>query len=430
MNGAKITSILKGDFILKGTALMSIGFFVASIFNYLLQVVLGRVLTIPEFGVFNALLSLSYLFIVPANVLSLSLVKVTSELKAKNSFNELTHLYKSLVKWAILLGSILALFIYLSSPWISSYLRIENRNIFATYSLFLGATFLTIIPAAFLQGLLRFKGFAFFAISSSVIRLILPLLFIYLGYRVAGVFGGLFIFALFSYVLAHLILKKNLIVKEKIEVRNLLRRILTLSIPVLIIRVSLDLMGNVDLILVKHFFTAHDAGLYAGVVTICKVFLFGAGMLGMVMYPIISEIHAKGESIIPAVKKFIIIQLVLVTGGLITFVFFPDLISGVMFGQKYIESAAYVPLFALFVGVYILINFFTMLCIAVGKVNVYAILSIGVILQFIGIQMYHTNLYNIISVNLVVSICVLVVLLAYTAKILNHEKSIHNNSRL
>lgn len=418
------------DPVLRGTVLVSGGLFAASIFSYILQVALGRILTIPDYGTFNALLSLSYLFMVPAHVISLSIIKVTSELKAKEDFSALTGLFWFLSRSALIIGIVVAITVFSLRSILGNYLRIEEVTVLSIYAVYLGASFLPMVPVAFLQGLLRFKGFAFYSVASSAIRLSLPLLFALLGYKIIGVYGGLAIYAITAFILAFSVLRKNLSTRDAEAVTGIVRRILSLSVSVLIIKISLDLLGNIDLILVKHFFDNHDAGIYASIVTICKVLLFGAGMIGTVMYPIISEQYTKGESILPTFKKFIIIQTVLIAGGVLTFVLFPELIAKIMFGDKFLASAQYIPLFSVFIAAYILINFFAMLCMAMGRTKVYIILVLGVILQFIGIQLFHGDIYTVIDVNLTAALVTLTLMIVYTAKILGHEKSIHNNTSI
>jgi len=80
-----------------GTLIVSIGLIIGSVFAYLLQFFLGRLLSTEQFGTFNALLSVGNIASVPIGILSASLIKISSELLGKGDFEKLT-----LIFWKIL----------------------------------------------------------------------------------------------------------------------------------------------------------------------------------------------------------------------------------------------------------------------------------------------------------------------------------------
>jgi O-antigen/teichoic acid export membrane protein len=76
-----------------GTIIVTIGAFIGSFFNYLTQVGLGRILSVEEYGTFNALLSLSVILSVPVLALTNSIIRNVSELKAMGRFDILTKMF-------------------------------------------------------------------------------------------------------------------------------------------------------------------------------------------------------------------------------------------------------------------------------------------------------------------------------------------------
>ena len=52
---------------------------------------------------------------------------------------------------------------------------------------------------------------------------------------------------------------------------------------------------TMDLILVKHFFSDQDAGVYATLSILGKIIYFAASPVASVMFPIVAGKHAKGE---------------------------------------------------------------------------------------------------------------------------------------
>jgi O-antigen/teichoic acid export membrane protein len=150
-----------------------------------------------------------------------------------------------------------------------------------------------------------------------------------------------------------------------------------------------------------------------GTVTVSKVLLFGAGTVAIVMFPQISELYAKGENYVKRLKIFFTLQLVLVTGGILFFTLFAELITRIMFGEKFMPSVEYIPLFTVFIGLYVLINFMILFFLAIGKTKVFLLQIPAVILQFILITLFHNNLYEVIKINIFVALLLLVGILFY-----------------
>ena len=103
MIGALIQRVKSNRYLI-GTVYIGAGSIFAAIFSYLLQFVFGRVLSVADFGTFNALISLSYLVGVPAGVFGVSLVKYVSELSSRQDTKKLTALYWKLMALSLLLG--------------------------------------------------------------------------------------------------------------------------------------------------------------------------------------------------------------------------------------------------------------------------------------------------------------------------------------
>jgi O-antigen/teichoic acid export membrane protein len=145
-----------------GTIIVTLGSFIASGFSYLLQFALGRLLTVPDYGTYNALLSVTNIAGVPAMVLITSLVKLTSELKAKDSFDKLTHIFWKFSAIMVALGFVVFALLSLLKEPLARYMNITESYLFMYLGLVIGISFLMSVPYAYLQGLLRFKAFCFF----------------------------------------------------------------------------------------------------------------------------------------------------------------------------------------------------------------------------------------------------------------------------
>ena len=84
---------IRGNKELLDTILVGGATLFGSVFSYLLQFVLGRKLSVADYGTFNALLSLSSIVGVFAGVLGTALIKVNAEIYAKKDSQKLKSLF-------------------------------------------------------------------------------------------------------------------------------------------------------------------------------------------------------------------------------------------------------------------------------------------------------------------------------------------------
>ncbi|HAZ29613.1 TPA: hypothetical protein DCY43_02585 [candidate division WWE3 bacterium] len=410
----KTKAILLSDTV-RGTLIVSIGTFAGSLFSYILQVALGRSLTIGDFGTFSTLLSLSIIFTLPGSAISTALVKSVSHYMAKDNYAVITRLFYQATLCSFVMGSLLALgFIVFIKPAMA-YLNIKDSGLIYLYALYIAFSFLYIPISSFLQGLLKFKALSVFNVTSQMLRLVMPMLLVFAGLRLPGVFLGMTLAILAGYIIGELLLHRDFLPKPD-QTENMLavgKSIVLFSVPALISILSLNLLNNIDVILVKHFFSDHDTGVYSGALTMAKVLLFGAGSVQIVMFPQVANAFAKGDNYISKFLKFLALQLVLLTCGLLVYLVFPSYINQIMFMGKYTSSVPLLPLFATFVALYVLANFFVLFFLALAKTKPAFFLIPWVALQVLLIYTFDHTLENVLKVNVLAAFMSLATLVGY-----------------
>jgi O-antigen/teichoic acid export membrane protein len=400
--------------LISGVLVVTVGSFIGSIFSYLLQVFLGRLLSLEDYGTFNTLLSFSVILGVLGGAFSNSVIKKVSALKAECRFDTLTHIFWNLSFYCILFGILFGGFLIALRASFANFFNISDPQALVSFSFLMGLTFLGALPKAYLQGLLRFKALAFFVIFASITRLVIPLLAVYKGFKVDGVFGGMVLGAILSYMVSLLLLNKNFEKCDRSETLNLhYKHMLNFVGPLIFIQVGLTLLNNADVILVKRLFSAESAGIYAGVVTVGKVLLFGAGSVSTIMFPQVAEAFSRGEDPKKTVKKFIPLQVLLVGVGTLVFILFPKLITVLMFGERFLPAVKYVPMFTVFIAAYILVNFFILYFMAIEKFKATYILCLGAVLQAGLIWKFATSIDAVVNINILITSFVLLFLGGY-----------------
>ncbi|MFC1700104.1 oligosaccharide flippase family protein [Patescibacteria group bacterium] len=406
---------LKQNTDLYNTVVVGVGSIIASIFSYFLQLYLGRNLTVSDFGAFSALLSLYYLINVPATVFSTSLVKTVSEMDPQKDKDRITYLFSRLGQLAILVGFSIFLGVFAFRFVISDQLQISNTGAISVYGILMGLGFVGLLPHSYLQGLQKFTMFAIYLIVININRFIIPAILVALSFGLTGVFSGMSIAILLSFLIGFLFLKSNFSkVDKSISLSGEFKKLLSLSLPVLLIHFCMMAMNNVDVILIKKYFDEITAGYYAGTVTLGKIILFGAGAVTIVMYPRISALHSKGQEYRKIFRNLFTLQIIIVLSAVTVFALLPGFITNLFFGERFLDSISYLPFFSIFIGLYVFVYFLTMFSLAIDKRKVYMILIPLVLTQFLLITFFHSTIFQVIKINIFVCIIALIALLAFT----------------
>lgn len=399
-----------------GVIIVTIGTYIASFFSYLLQFFLGRLLSIEDYGTFSAFLSLSYLLGVPAGVFSTALVKYVSDQSGKEDFHKLSAMYYKLLKGSISLGILLFVILVILRTYISSYLKIDDGSLVISFALLMSGTYVTVIPLGYLQGLLRYRSYSLTMVVFSFLRFLMPVLFVILGYKLYGVFGGMTVSMVIGTIFGLKLLKRNIVSLSTEDISSDVKKIIDFSLPVMFVTFGLTLLNNIDVILVKRLFSPEDAGYYAGVVTLGKILLFGTSTISLVMYPKISHMFAQKVSVTKKVLFFTFLQFGVVCLGTLVFNIFPRLLTTVFFGQRFSASIPYLPMFSIFIGLYVMVNFFVLLLLAINKTKVFMFLLPAVLVQYFLISNSVENLSDVIKVNVYITAILLVIICAYVVK--------------
>lgn len=391
-----------------GSAIMIVGSNSANALNYLYHLIIGRLLGPAFYGELASLISvIGLLGIIPAAV-SLVIVKQISSARNESEVNNLISWFK---RKMFLVSLIFSLLILIFSPVISSFLHINK----ASYFMLISLSFLFSLQAGFnrsiLQGLLRFKEMVISILAENVAKLLISLLLILIGYAVGGAVLS-FVFASFlGLYLTNYYLKIES--RDISQVPNNLKPMLMLTIPILIQSVSATSLYSSDVVLVKHFFSSHEAGIYASLSTLGKIIFFGTGPISGVMFPLVSKRSSKGENY----KKVLIYSFVATAffaiGICFVYWLIPNFVINLLFGSSYLESSKLLIWFGIFISLFTLSSLLINFGISLGKNKIVTFPLIFAILQIVLISFFHQTIFTVIIISIGVNALLLLTLLIY-----------------
>lgn len=394
----------------RDSAIMFMGSMGSNVSSYLYHLLMGRLLGPVGYGELSSLLSIFYIFTIPLNVGQLVLVKFISAFKAKGEVGQAKTLFLKVTKTAVIgcLGMLPV--IILISPFVTTYLQIKTPGMFVLIYLIFIFSMLTVIMASVLQGYQKFVWVSILGAGAVLIKLFLSLPAV--QFNVIGVLIATLISGVIAYVLNFIPL--GFMFKTPALPMHLTKReAITFAIPTLLITLGMTSIYSTDMILVRHYFSAIDAGVYASLTVLGKIVFYATSVLGAVFYPVLSERHTKGENTEGIIRIGLLAVTFISSGITLLYFLFPNLIIKMLFGSSYLGGAPYLGIFGIFLVLYSIGNMFTTTFLATGKTKIWIVPVVCALLQIAGISVFHQNLLTVIYIDITISVLLVVGLGGY-----------------
>lgn len=390
--------------LIKGSFFAFAGGMVGNFLTYLFQLVAGRFLSPSDYGTLISLRSLMVYAGLLSSALQTALTKKVSELSGEKRWEDIAFLFWSGFRYLAFTALVVFAVLCLLALPLAKFLQVLDLKLIIFSAAAAAGGYLLIGPASFLSGLWRFKALSLIIAVNSGLLLITALAAISFGWGLGGIMGAHVIAPLATVVLAVVLLQKNVRRSDfKLGKNNFVAEIAKFTGPTLLISVSLMAFYNSDILLVKHFFSAEQAGIYSSASVVGRIIFFGTSMVTGVMFPVVSGKKAAGEDY----RAIFFGALSLVCLGAIglgaIYFLFPTQVVRVLFGQTYFDAIPLLPYFAVFMGVYSVLNLFSNFFLAVKNFFIAPVLLAGALAQAGAIWFWHESLVQVISVSALIA---------------------------
>lgn len=401
----KIINLIKHP-LFSGSAVMILGTNFNNVLNYLYHVFMARLLGPVGYGEMASLFSLLILIGTIPSSLNLSLVKFVSGSKSRDQAAQfIGWSFSRFISVGIIIFVIMAVF---SKP-LANYLNIQN----ILPVIFLSSIFIVMVPSVVvkssLQGLLKFNQLIFSSLSESSLKLAIGVLFVYFGWQVSGSISAVLIASIIGVAIGLAFIKPFPLWPKKSPVAT--KEFISYSLPILVYSLAITSFFTADLILVKHFFSPTEAGTYAALSTLGKIIIFGAGPISGVMFPIVSQRHAKGEDFRKIFLYGLLLTALACIGVELIYLLFPDLAISLLYRGQYLSAASLLFQFGLFISFYTLSAFLVGFFLSINHTKIILVPLVAAVLQIVGIYLFHTSLKSVINVSIIDTLLMFLILL-------------------
>ena len=395
----RIKSRVLGSAFLKANLLVFIIVNMGNIFSYLFQFAMGHLLTSHDYGTMNALLSFACIISAPFAVIPIVMANFTANYASCNKIKHIAYITKRSFKFMAIFGFIVFIAGCLLMGKIGGYLKIAAAVPILIIIVQSATGLISPVFIGVLQGLKRFTFYSLSIASFASLRFFIGLLLVgVIGMKLNGALLAGLIAGLFPLFLSFIFLRDVIFIKTNPVPQNsskIFKEMLIYAIPVFLTYIGVTFLTNMDMIMVKHYFTAAETGTYSAAVVIGRIAYFLPATIVAVLFPVVSAEHARGEN----THKFLWVSLFLtflISGSVaVVFYMFPGFIVKILFGAKYLPAQSLLKITVFSMMFLSLITVVANYSLAKRKWLFLVPLLIGVVLEPVIIYLFHLSLKRV-----------------------------------
>jgi len=374
---------------------------------------MGRILGPVDYGTLASIFAVIYILSIVPLSSSVAVVKFVSSAK---SDAEVAGIFGKIKSFIFQIALVLFVIYLIGSPVIAKFLHIDNLLVVALVAPYLFFSLMSLAYQSTLQGLLKFWGVVGPSLVSSVFKLVLGLLLVYLGWSVMGAMVGLLVAVVLSWGYVRRLGRQIPAVKKREEFS--VGVFLKFSVPVLLQALAFTSLFTTDVILVKHFLSAFDAGLYAAISTLGKIIYFASQPVTSVMFPIVAGKKSRGEKYRDVFYLSLGATMAISLGIVLFYYLLPGVAIGLLYGEEYLAAKTELVWMGMFLSVYALSYLLVNFLLSVGRTRIVILPLAAGVVQVVALMNWHGSLLEVIQVSLVVTTLMAVGLLVY---LVNHQ---------
>ena len=367
------------------------------ILGYVFQVLMGQMLSVADYGLFVTMMALIAVLGVPLGTLSMMVSRRASGYWAKNQSTHIPEMFwwiNRRVFWIALVALLCALPF---TPFLRDYAHLESLVPAVIFLLFTFTMMFAPVNIAFLQAQQNFRSLAINGLAGHAFKIIFCVALVYAGFKLNGALMGMVLATMAIWMLTYLPLRS--VVTQPIGVDQPKDHLsFKGAIPVLIANLSFAVMTQLDLLLVKHYFDPHQAGVYAAAAILGKAVMYLPAAITIAMFPMVAENESRSQSSAHIFLNAMVLTAGLSGAGAVFYFLFADDIMTLFYGQKYQGAAELLKLYGFAMLPMALVMVAEHFLIAKGRVVFAYVMIIGIPFVLYAGHTYHANLIDMVYI--------------------------------
>lgn len=377
--------------------------------NYLYNLLLGRNLGPAQFA--DAAVLITFLLVLSFMAMTFQLITAKFSVLFENKIFK--TFISTIYKQAFIVGLVLGGLIIVFAGQLQNLFNTSSTSMFVVFGCGVPLYFLMSINRGVYQGKKAYKQLSITYQGEMISRLLITLALILIFNIQSSVVIAIgillsFCFGLFPFKTSNISFAR-LLKLDKTHSSQIKKFFMLTSFYEL----TQIIINNSDILLVKHYFDAYEAGLYASLALIGRIVYFIAWMFVMLLLPAVVQLQKKGKETASVLIKYVgyiaVVSGVIVTGCLI----FPELIIKMLFGEQYISMAPLLWKYAIATSMFAISNIFAYYYLSLDQYFAVVISGVFGILQMLLVVFYHDSLAQVVHMQIIAMALLLVIQLMF-----------------
>lgn len=298
----------------------------ASALNYLFQIISGRLLSQEDFGVLNSVFSVTNILTICGTALGLSITKDIAESGTVDGK----------------IPCIIKFFACIALPFTAAVIGIMKVMNFSLSVCICSAVAICLISSTYifygmLQGKKMFVSLSIFNLIQPIFKTILGTVLIVLGLGINSAPVAMIAGSICCLIFGYIVFRKNRAGKRA-DFTDI-KPILSYTVFTLISTVCITVFNNIDILIVRNYFTEYDVGIYSCSALFGKILMYIPSALTVLLVPVAAGNINEGRT---ALKKSLLYSFLLSSiAGAGLFVLKKPIISIIM-GKDYLPASEYI----------------------------------------------------------------------------------------
>lgn len=373
--------------------------------NYLYNLILGRVLGPAQFA--DAAVLITFLLVLSFVAMTFQLVTAKFSVVFENDTfkNFISKIYKNATIVGLGLGALIIVF----ANQLQALFNTSSSSMFTIFGIGVPLYFLMSVNRGVFQGKKEFKSLSITYQAEMLSRLIITLALIFLFDIQSSVVIAVGILISFGFGLVPFKFK-NLNFKKTIAIEaSQAKQVKSFFVITAFYELTQIIINNSDILLVKHYFDAYDAGLYASLALIGRIVYFVAWMFVMLLLPTVVQLKKEGQATAPILFKYVGYIAVIATAIVVGCALFPETAITILFGDSYLTMAPLLWKYALATGLFAISNIFAYYYLSLDRYIPVVISGVFGMLQMGLVIFFHDSLEQVVHMQIIAMVLLLVI---------------------
>ncbi|HVE75638.1 MAG TPA: glycosyltransferase [Actinomycetota bacterium] len=372
---------------------------IAGISNLLFHFAIGRLLGPGDYGAFGALLSAFNFVAVVASAVQAVVAKRTSVLRASGSDEATRATLKACLRGGGIVAAVVGAGCLAAAPVLKTFFKLDSLAPALMLAAYVVVAIMAPVVRGALQGRLLFIPLAAIAVGTTLLRLASGVLLVKLGFGVTGAVAASVIGDLAGLFFGLLPLRGFLTrSRQKVALKGLFREGFTAMVAF----GGFFAVWNFDTPLVRHYSAPETSGFYTAGAVVAHIVFFLPGAIAMVAFPRFAESGGRSVEARRTLFHSIVAVSVMGFGSAAVLSLFSPLWIRLLYGAPFISGAQVVPTLSLAMALLGIVNLLVYFHMASNSKALYSLIP-AVVLEAVGIALFHESLVAVAAVVLVVS---------------------------